>query len=71
MSSRRRPARKISLKEMERRRRAVEKAAHSSAMEGTRRDPRTDHIFEAFIRGEIDLPDVIPSIKNALGLPTT
>jgi flagellar biosynthesis component FlhA len=61
------PRPKITHEEMERRRRAVEKAAHSSAMEGARRDPRTDHIFDAFVRGDIEISDMIPMIKKALG----
>jgi hypothetical protein len=60
---------KISAEETERRRRAVDKAAYSSAMEGARHDPRTDHIFDAFVRGEIELRDMIPMIKRALGPP--
>lgn len=60
---------RISAEEVERRRRAVQAAAHSSDMEGVRRDPRTDDVFEAFVRGDIDMPDMIPMIKKALGLP--
>ena len=60
---------KISPEEMERRRRAIQKAAHSSAMEGAKRDPRADPIFESFINGEIEMSDVVPMLKQALGLP--
>ncbi|MBD2745958.1 hypothetical protein IC232_04515 [Microvirga sp. BT688] len=61
------PRPKITPEEMERRRRAVEHAAHDSAMEGVRRDPRTDHVFDAFVRGDIEISDMIPMIKKALG----
>jgi hypothetical protein len=59
---------RISAEEMEKRRRVVEAAAHSSLMSGAKRDPRTDLIFEAFVRGEIELSDMIPMIKEALGV---
>ncbi len=37
-------------------------------MSGAKRDPRTDPIFDAFVRGEIELSDMIPMIKKALGV---
>ncbi|MEO1988902.1 antitoxin VbhA family protein (plasmid) [Martelella lutilitoris] len=49
---------RISDAEMEKRRRLVNSADHSNAMEGLKRDPATDHIFEAFIRGDIDADDI-------------
>ena len=49
---------RISDAEMEQRRRLVNSADHSNAMEGLKRDPATDHIFEAFIRGDIDADDI-------------
>ena len=49
---------RISDAEMEKRRRLVNNADHSNAMEGLKRDPATDHIFEAFIRGDIDADDI-------------
>jgi hypothetical protein len=48
---------------MERRKLAVRKADHENLLEGLSRHPETDHIFEAFIRGEIELADMIPQIK--------
>jgi hypothetical protein len=36
-------------------------------MEGARSDPRADHIFEAYIEGELELPDMLPLIRTALG----
>ena len=49
---------RISDAEMKKRRRLVNSADHSNAMEGLKRDPATDHIFEAFIRGDIDADDI-------------
>ncbi|MET3600695.1 antitoxin VbhA family protein [Martelella mangrovi] len=49
---------RISDAEMEKRRQIVKSADHSNAMEGLKRDPATDHIFEAFIRGDIEAGDI-------------
>ncbi|WP_180902378.1 antitoxin VbhA family protein [Martelella soudanensis] len=55
---------RISDAEMEQRRRLVDSADHSNTMEGLKRDPATDHIFEAFIRGEIEATDIVPMLKE-------
>ena len=55
---------RISDAEMEKRRRLVNSADHSNAMEGLKRDPATDHIFKAFIRGEIEATDIVPMLKE-------
>ncbi|MCD1635860.1 antitoxin VbhA family protein [Martelella mediterranea] len=55
---------RISDAEMEQRRRLVDSADHSNAMEGLKRDPATDHIFEAFVRGEIEASDIVPMLKE-------
>jgi hypothetical protein len=33
-------------------------------MAGIERDPTTDPIFEAFIRGDIDMTDILPAIRS-------
>jgi hypothetical protein len=50
--------------EVERRRRIVEAAHHNNLMAGIERDPTTDPIFEAFIRGDIDIMDILPAIRS-------
>jgi Antitoxin VbhA len=48
----------ISSEEMERRREALREADASNRIEGIYRDPATDEIFEAFIRGDIELDEL-------------
>jgi hypothetical protein len=50
--------------EVERRRRIVEAAHHNNLMAGIERDLTTDPIFEAFIRGDIDMKDILPAIRS-------
>jgi hypothetical protein len=50
--------------EVERRRRIVEAANHNNLMAGIERDPTTDPIYEAFIRGDIDITDILPAIRS-------
>ncbi|UVF20550.1 antitoxin VbhA family protein [Microvirga terrae] len=50
--------------EVERRRKFVEAAHHNNLMAGIERDPTTDPIFEAFIRGDIDITDILPAIRS-------
>jgi hypothetical protein len=50
--------------EVERRRRIVEAAHHNNLMAGIERDSTTDPIFEAFIRGDIDITDILPAIRS-------
>ena len=45
----------------------LELAKHNSLMEGVRSDPRTDHIFEAYVEGELELSELLPLIRKALG----
>jgi len=54
---------KISAEEMARRREALRRADAHSRIEGQFRSPKTEPIFEAFVRGEIDLDDIVPRIK--------
>lgn len=54
----------ISAEEVDRRRELIRRADHENELEGQTRDPATDHIFEAYIQGKIDLGDVIPLLKE-------
>jgi hypothetical protein len=54
--------------EMERRRRTVRRAQAHGRLEGIRRSPDSDPVFEAFIRGEISATEIIPRLKARLGL---
>jgi hypothetical protein len=49
----------ISAEEMQRRREAVRQADANNRIEGIFRDPDSDAIVEAFIRGEIDAGDLV------------
>ena len=53
----------ISADEMERRRLIVRKADHENLIEGIERHPETDHIFDAYIRGEIEVTELMPRLK--------
>ena len=57
---------KISPEEMERRREALRRADASNRIEGVYRDPESASVFDAFLRGEIELNQIIPHLK-ALG----
>ncbi len=52
----------ISAEEVDRRREIVRRADHENALEGQTRDPATDHIFEAFIHGEIEANEIVPRL---------
>jgi hypothetical protein len=54
---------RISAEEMERRREALRQADASNRIEGVYRSPESDAVFEACIRGEIEIHEVIPRLK--------
>jgi hypothetical protein len=54
---------KISAAEVERRRDIVRQADANSRLEGVYRDPATDEIFDAYVRGDISATDMIPLLK--------
>lgn len=56
--------RRISAEEVTRRREIVRRANHENLLEGATRDPETDHIFEAFINGEIEVTELVPRLKE-------
>lgn len=63
-----RPAPAITDAEIARRRKALRQADANNRLEGIFRDPATDEIFEASVRGEIEITDVVPRLKAQLGL---
>jgi hypothetical protein len=54
----------ISDAEMARRREMLRYADASNRIEGALRRPETDTIFEAFVRGEIDVTEIIPLLDT-------
>jgi Antitoxin VbhA len=56
-------SKRISAKEMERRRNALRQADASNRIEGQFRGPESTPIFEAFIHGEIEMDDILPRLK--------
>jgi len=62
------PKAKISDAEMERRRQIVRQADADNRIEGVTRDTRTGLIFDAYIRGDIDVTEMAPRVKAMLGL---
>jgi len=63
-----RPKAKISAEEIARRREAVRQADADNRIEGIFRDPATDAIVAAFVRGEIGVTELVPRFKARLGL---
>jgi hypothetical protein len=62
------PGARISNAEMERRRKIVRQADADNRIEGVTRDPRTTPIFDAYIRGDIEVTEMVPRVKAMLGL---
>ncbi len=54
---------KISAAEVERRRKIVRQADANNRLEGVYRDPATDEIFDAYVRGDIAAAEMIPLLK--------
>jgi hypothetical protein len=61
---------RISAEEMERRREALREADASNRIEGVFREPESDPIFEAFVRGEIEVEEIIPRLKALRNQPS-
>jgi Antitoxin VbhA len=59
---------RISAEESERRRQVLRRADAHNRIEGICRDPATDAVFEAFVRGEIAVTDIVPRLKAHLSL---
>jgi len=58
----------ISAEEVARRREALRQADASNRIEGIFRDAESDAVFEAHIRGEIDVTEIVPRLKAQLGI---
>lgn len=63
-----RPQTKISAEEVARRREFVRQAHANNRIEGIEHDPATDVIFDAYVRGEIEVTEMIPRLKAQLGI---
>jgi hypothetical protein len=59
---------RVSAKEMKRRQEIVRRADANNRIEGFIRTAETDAIFEAYIRGDIEVTELVPRIKAQLGL---
>jgi hypothetical protein len=57
------PKAKISAKEMERRRERVRRGDAHNRIEGLKRGPETDAVFESYIQGEIEVTEIVPRLK--------
>jgi hypothetical protein len=66
-----RPAQKTAISDADitRRQEALRQADAISRIAAQARDPETDEIFAASVRGEIKVTDVIPLLKARRGLP--
>jgi hypothetical protein len=53
---------------MERRRKALRSADAHNRIEGVFRGPETDDLFEAAVRGDIEVTEIVPLLKARLGL---
>ena len=62
------PKSAVTLEEIERRREAVRRADAHNRIEGICRDPETDPVFEAFIRGDIDARGIVQRLDQLRGL---
>ena len=59
---------RISAEEVARRREALRQADASNRIEGIFRDRESDAVFEAHIRGDIDVTEIVPRLKAQLGI---
>ena len=61
-----RPKAKISVAEMERRRKFVRQADANNRLEGIFRNPESDAVFAAYVQGDIEATDIIPRLRAQL-----
>jgi hypothetical protein len=57
----------LSADEMARRKQALRDADAHNRIEGIVRDPASDAVFEAHIRGDIDVSEIVPGLNAQLG----
>ena len=58
---------RISVAEMARRREHVRRADTANRLEGITRSRASDAVFEAYIRGEIGVTEIVPRLKALHG----
>lgn len=61
---------RISAEEIARRLEIVRRVDHENLLEGQKRHPETDHIFTAFINGEIEVTEMMPRLKQFFAAQT-
>jgi hypothetical protein len=59
-------AKPISAEETARRREVLRRADAHNRIEGIDRDPASDPVFDAFVRGEIEVTEIVPRLKAHL-----
>lgn len=59
---------RLSAAEVERRRDHVRVGDSENRLVGVFRDPKTDPVFEAYIRGDIEVTDIVAQLKVLLGI---
>ena len=57
------PAARIPAAEMERRREVLRRADAHGRIEGLYRTPESQETYDAFVRGEIEIDEILPRIK--------
>lgn len=63
-----RPKPTISAEEMARRREAVRQADANNRIEGIFRHPDSEEIVEAFVRGDLDVAELVARLRARVGL---
>jgi hypothetical protein len=58
----------ISDSEAARRRKVVRIADAENRLEGISRSPETDAVFDAYVRGDIEVTEMVPRLKALLGI---
>ena len=58
----------ISDSEAARRRKVVRMADAENRLEGITRSPETDAIFDSYVRGDIEVTEMVPRLKALLGI---
>ena len=59
---------RLTAEKVEQRRDHVRVGDSENRLEGVFRDPKTDPVFEIYIRGDIEVTDIVPQLKALLGI---
>ena len=59
---------RLTAEEVEQRRDHVRVGDSENRLEGVFRDTKTDPVFEVYIRGDIEVTDIVPQLKALLGI---